>query len=1135
YSTGSSGGIIAATGNSANVTASATVKAYALSTLVTAGGDVSIESFSASRTNAHATNSGGGLVGIGNASTSSLVTSDTEAYVGDDTHQSRIVTAGNFSLKATTANIATGSDNASAGGGIGVANARDVTVEVDYDTEVGLGSQSAVVAGGNVVVAALTGTSVDANAHASGAGFGADGHSTAKAYVGHNGDGLTQAQIGSGASLVGETASVSARVDDVCVGGTGAGCTGGYTVAGLSTNAHSESYGAGFYSEGIDSADTEVGNSDSTNPHQVANRVILNGSDAIVTGLQGVDFLATFNDVKTFASSFARASGLFGYVSASVTNNTDLDTSVEGDATALVTAGPRLPGGPLTGNLPLTRVAFYVDTDNTNVSADDSAHVSKRSLAGGGDHHHGDAGGTAQEHKSIAFSSDVTILSGWSPQVIIDQGGNVQLAVQATVYDASGTAIAQGSHVDGTTVVVGDLVNPGPGNVVFRAGNASSNGYSIADQSTGVSGTWTFEAGLPNVPITNLSDDTLQIDDIRVLTTAPPTVDLGADPDVSGFSFNIRQAVSPTIVDIENNGSGDIVLNGTIENPIGVTEIRNTGGAITSSSARGTSNDVPFTETSRPAPCGGADGATGTGHYSIVCTNILDLETTGASQDIGTSSARINVDYVETALVPEATSFNTGRVSTLTNAIFLGINQFFSGEEVQYTAAGTAIGGLANGAYYWVTESADGQSVQLSATPGGAPITLDPGAASHFTDGNALLPVQRFTVDSTGSAYLDVRGLQRTNESPTPAFTVNVDHVQTAGTADLLLQTSMLQTGLGIGGGVNVIYAGHASPGEPHYTFFNQVDSDCTETPTPSACTLDVGAFASGTTKVDSVYDFRALDTGGNETLPAITAGGNIVVRYAEVVNDASYDAHTIDILGITELHGASDLEGAGHIDVLTDGWIGEPATTTTAAIPFVEYTLDLRVGVIQSTQNDAVLASPRAILDAVNTRDATTSPFNVAGVNVTMTAGNNGIASSPSGGITGAGGVGTPGDFLELEVGTGVLTVTDTQVGRATASDFPTLPLSDVSDVLGAPTGTYGVYLTQTSGDLRINTVTTSADASIATAAGSILDGLNTGNAGIALPNVLADNVDLNALGGSIGAGDGANDLKIWSGANLH
>ncbi|MGH3049487.1 MAG: beta strand repeat-containing protein, partial [Gaiellaceae bacterium] len=53
YSTGSSGGIIAATGNSANVTADATVKAYVLSTLITAGGDVSIESLSASRTNAH--------------------------------------------------------------------------------------------------------------------------------------------------------------------------------------------------------------------------------------------------------------------------------------------------------------------------------------------------------------------------------------------------------------------------------------------------------------------------------------------------------------------------------------------------------------------------------------------------------------------------------------------------------------------------------------------------------------------------------------------------------------------------------------------------------------------------------------------------------------------------------------------------------------------------------------------------------------------------------------------------------------------------------------------------------------------------------------------------------------------------
>ena len=58
-------------------------------------------------------------------------------------------------------------------------------------------------------MAALSATSVDANAYASGAGFGADGHSTANAFVGHNGDGLTQTQIGSAPYAVTKHAAVA--------------------------------------------------------------------------------------------------------------------------------------------------------------------------------------------------------------------------------------------------------------------------------------------------------------------------------------------------------------------------------------------------------------------------------------------------------------------------------------------------------------------------------------------------------------------------------------------------------------------------------------------------------------------------------------------------------------------------------------------------------------------------------------------------------------------------------------------------------------------------------------------------------------------------------------------------------------
>src|SRR5207244_2312457 len=73
--------------------------------------------------------------------------------------------------------------------------------------------------------------------------------------------------------------------------------------------------------------------------------------------------------------------------------------------------------------------------------------------------------------------------------------------------------------------------------------------------------------------------------------------------------------------------------------------------------------------------------------------------------------------------------------------------------------------------------------------------------------------------------------------------------------------------------------------------------------------------------------------------------------------------------------------------------------------------------------------------------------------------------------------------------------------------------------------TKTYGVFITDTKLDMKVDTVITNADASLVTLAGSIVDarlggaGKQTGPA-----NVIANNIDLDAHGGSIGAPQSAN-----------
>ena len=185
---------------------------------------------------------------------------------------------------------------------------------------------------------AVTAMDVNSNSYASGLGFGADGHSTANAYVGKSSGGgaTTETELQANSSLFANSVQLGGDVQSVCLGGDTACptidsvCTSTVanpcrTVRGLHVTAHSESYGAGFYSEGIDSANMEI---------SAHNNVYVRGG-AQITGLEGVDAFATYDTSgsghDTDADSFARSTGLFGYVSADAKNNTDLYNTVQFD------------------------------------------------------------------------------------------------------------------------------------------------------------------------------------------------------------------------------------------------------------------------------------------------------------------------------------------------------------------------------------------------------------------------------------------------------------------------------------------------------------------------------------------------------------------------------------------------------------------------------------------------------------------------------------------------------------------------------------------------------------------------------------------------------------------------------------
>ena len=268
--------------------------------------------------------------------------------------------------------------------------------------------------------------------------------------------------------------------------------------------------------------------------------------------------------------------------------------------------------------------------------------------------------------------------------------------------------------------------------------------------------------------------------------TVDPIVDL-LDTNSLTLKFNILRTVKPTFVDIENTNVDppSITLSGVIENPIGTTRVVVVNGNILST---GSARDNTYADPT-----------------SLIRTNILDLE--ADSGYIGTSGQRINVDVVDSANVPAATNFLSAAVDGATHAIFLGLNQFFTGELVRYHASGTVLGGLVNNDYYYVIESGDGLSVQLASV-------ADPGTVLPITptgtlaDGHSLTPAQRFTVvvkgDATadsgqrGDANLDIKARLRESiapvRSPVTDYSVVIDAVHTTGDADLKLWGSVKET-----------------------------------------------------------------------------------------------------------------------------------------------------------------------------------------------------------------------------------------------------------------------------------------------------------------------------------------------------
>ena len=1090
--TGSGKGIFfGSAGNTSTSTTTASVTAYiASASLATtplanpsaAQGQVSVLADSTTNARATVSNSAGGFVGVGKADASTPQTSTTSAFIAGS---SVIGAGGDVTVRAKSNHITDGNARADSGGFAADVRA-NMTSVATYNTTASLKSGAKIVSAGHVDVSSVADAQGTPKSSADGRGFGGGGYANTNYTL----TGSSLVDIGANAVVTGNSASLRAITADMTI------------------TTEAKGWGAGFVGVSVDNSNLTV---TSTN-------TVTLGSGAAITGYNGVDLEATFRGIDTYAYSYAEVLGVFGYLESNRNNNTTLTSSVIGDprtnpraARALVTAGPRSAGNAKLGHptgdaATLDHLALYVNTTNQIDRIDGKGEYSRRALAAGG------VGGSINnvQKRSVDWNADVMIFSGQSPEleiaeIVIDDTGKIVKATNASVATAASSAQTSGTIATAETqIFVNDIVNKDPGQAYFDNSvdtSTDATGRSNAGSSTlnigGSGGHWTFSDTFRQVLITNSWNRQLTINNIDVVNTKhDPLVDLNG-PNIFApttnipFTFSIDRTVAPTLVQILNLAPSDIVLNGTINNPIGATVIRNSGGSIVAARERGVAE-------------------TSTRRVSLVTTAILDLHADAAGKSIGSAATRVNVDMIYSDVALPSTTFRSSDVAALADAVFLGSASLFSGELVRYQTNGAAIGGLVNGNYYTVIRSASGASIQLATKVGNTltVVDLDP-STSPDTVVHTLTAAQHAVASAGNDIYLDLKSHLRAEPAVTE-FTATIDSLTAGRTLDVLLQDSVQEIGAGANAGVRVTTLQETTtplvPGVRDSSFKTFFRPDGSSMPS-----RNLAAFGGTEALRNSTYDFRNLDATGGRTVAGLIAGGaaagstgNIVVNDVQGKADGTVNGAAGLAAPTLHLLGLSDLLGTGHVDINVDG-----------KVTLAETAGDLRVGLIRSRGNDVSLESQRAsIVDAATGDGANplgdTTP-DVVGINITLKA----FAS-----------IGSATNFLEID--------SSNKDGAV------------FNGVLNADAGA-SAWIEETHGDLRVERVIARgtdglAHVTLVARAGSILDanaaeesdGDSTATRVRDVANVVGKEIDLAA---SVDIGALLDDLDIDSGvlgANL-
>ncbi|MGA2500374.1 MAG: hypothetical protein ABSH20_21740, partial [Tepidisphaeraceae bacterium] len=538
-STGSGGALIGVQLNSSTTSSTLTADAHSgAQSVLQAGGNVSITTNSAGGTSANSANGSGGLVAVGDSTATSTMYNANSAYVDSG---STVRAGGNVTISANSDNdLGTVNAVSVAGGAVASVSAGTVA-DIDYNTTATVGQGALVVAGATLSVLSNTTSEGYSLSHADGSGLGGNGsanddNNSQGARIGQNQGANNTTTIGSGATL------------------TAANLSLGATVSSVALHSRSESYAAGAVGVSTSVARIQI---------DATNSVLIN-SGASITGTSGIDMRARFDNVNTGiaspADAYAKVLGATGTVNPTADNSTNLTTLIQTAPTASVAAGPRSNAStPLQSVPTYNQLALVVDSSDGAVNGNKTGTVDREAAAFGTDHENG----SVNQNNSVNWNGNAAILPGVNPQLTIDSSGHVSIASNAS------------ASITGNTITIADINHPQPSQAYVNSGSIGGSG-----------GTWQFPYNYDHVSITNNSNLDLQVGNIEAIDRNlldQPRVSLNA-PSIT-LTFAIRHTVGSTLVNIQNTGSGNIILTGTIDNPVGETRIVDAGGSILSTGA----------------------------------------------------------------------------------------------------------------------------------------------------------------------------------------------------------------------------------------------------------------------------------------------------------------------------------------------------------------------------------------------------------------------------------------------------------------------------------------------------------------------------------------------------------------------